>query len=42
LLERKTIAKAVEQTMKEVGSEPQYKNTLLFWPIEAGNINIGS
>jgi len=37
LLERQTIAKAVERTMEAVGSEPQYKNTLLFWPIEAGN-----
>ncbi|MGQ9570856.1 MAG: hypothetical protein ACUVUQ_08465, partial [Thermodesulfovibrionales bacterium] len=40
LIGKETIAKAIENTMKEVGSEPQYKNTLLFWPIEAGNIKV--
>lgn len=40
LLERQTIAKAVGQTMEAVGSEPQNKNTLLFWPIEAGDMKV--
>lgn len=40
LIEKETIAKAIENTMKEVGSEPQYKNTLLYWPIEAGNMKV--
>lgn len=39
-LEKRTIAEAVGQTMKEVGSEPEYKNTLLYWPIEAGSIRV--
>jgi hypothetical protein len=41
LTERQTIAKAVGQTMEEVGYEPQFKSRLLFWPIEAGNIKVG-
>jgi hypothetical protein len=40
LLERQTIAVSVREAMKEVGSEPQYKNALLFWPIEAGDIKV--
>ena len=40
LLERQTIAASVHEAMKEVGSEPQYKNSLLFWPIEAGDIKV--
>ena len=40
LIERQTIARAVGQTMAEVGHEPRYKSTLLFWPIEAGNYTI--
>ncbi|MGB9716612.1 MAG: hypothetical protein ACPL1G_09445 [Thermodesulfovibrionales bacterium] len=40
LLGKKTIAEAVGETMKEVGSEPQYKNTLLYWPIEAGGLKV--
>ncbi len=40
LLERKTIAQSVEQTMKEVGYDAQYKSMLLFWPIEAGNTKV--
>jgi len=37
LVERQTIARAVGQAMAEVGREPDYKSTLLFWPIEAGD-----
>jgi hypothetical protein len=40
LLERQTIAVSVREAMKEVGSEPQYKNALLFWPIEAGDTKV--
>jgi hypothetical protein len=40
LVERQTIAKAVGQTMAEVGHEPLYENALLFWPIEAENYTI--
>jgi len=35
-VERKNIVNAVTQTMKDVGREPQYNSTLLFWPIDAG------
>ena len=42
LVERQTIARAVGQTMAEVGHEPQYKSTLLFWPIEAGAYTLNS
>jgi hypothetical protein len=35
-----TVARAVAQTMEDVGHEPQYKSTLLFWPIEAGDRTI--
>jgi hypothetical protein len=40
LVQKQTIARAVEQTMAEVGYEPQCKSTLLFWPIEAENYTI--
>jgi hypothetical protein len=40
LLERQTIAKAVSQTMKEVGYDAQYKSMLLYWPIEAGDTGV--
>ena len=40
LLEKQAIAKAVSQTMEEVGSESQYRNTLLFWPIEASDVRV--
>jgi hypothetical protein len=40
LVERQTIASAIGKTMEEVGSESQYQNMLLFWPIEAGNITV--
>ena len=40
LLEGKTIAQSVAQTMKEVGHDAQYKSMLLFWPIEAENIKV--
>jgi hypothetical protein len=40
LLEGKTIAQSVAQTMKEVGYDAQYKSMLLFWPIEAENIKV--
>jgi hypothetical protein len=39
-VEQQTIVQAVGQTMEKVGSEPQYKNSLLFWPIEAGDIKV--
>ena len=38
--QRQTVARAVAQTMKDVGHEPKYKSTLLFWPIEAGDRTI--
>jgi hypothetical protein len=34
LIERQTIAKALEQATDEVGYESQYRSKLLFWPIE--------
>lgn len=40
LAEKQPIARAAGQTMKEVGQEPQYKSTLLFWPIKAGNYTV--
>lgn len=40
LVERQPIASAVGKTMEEVGSKSQYNNTLLFWPIEAGNLRV--
>ena len=40
LIEKQTIIKAVGKTMQEIGREPQSKSTLLFWPINAGNLNI--
>jgi len=36
VVKKQTVARAVAQTMKDVGHEPKYKSTLLFWPIEAG------
>jgi hypothetical protein len=38
--EKQTIIDAVTGTMKEVGQEPEYKSTLLFWPIKAGNYTV--
>ena len=35
LLAKERIGVSVSQTMKEVGREPQYGSTLLFWPIES-------
>jgi len=40
LNERETIAGAVARTMEEVGKEPQYQSTLLFWPVTAGKDTI--
>jgi len=40
LLEEKTIAQSVAQTMKEVGYDAQYKSMLLFWPIESGDTKV--
>lgn len=40
LTEKQTIAEAVRGTMEEIGSEPQYKSALLFWPIEAGQHSV--
>jgi hypothetical protein len=40
LLEGKTIAQSVAQTMKEVGYDAQYKSMLLFWPIESGDTKV--
>lgn len=37
LSESQTIAQAVTQTMSEVGHEPEYHSSFLFWPIEAGH-----
>jgi hypothetical protein len=42
LLERQTFAVSVREAMNEVGSEPQYRNSLLFWPIEAGDMKVRS
>lgn len=40
LVKRQTIATAVGETMRDVGWEPQYKSSLLFWPIEAGKHSV--
>ena len=34
LIERQTIAKALEQTREEVGYESQYRSTLVLWPLK--------
>jgi hypothetical protein len=36
VVRNQTVAKAVAQTMKDVGRDPQFKSRLLFWPIQAG------
>jgi len=40
LVEKETIGNAVTKTMKNVGWEPNYKSTLLFWPIKAANYTV--
>jgi hypothetical protein len=40
LVERQTIIKAIGETMKEPGFDPQNKSMLLFWPIEAGDFKV--
>jgi hypothetical protein len=40
LVGKQTIAATVAQTMKDVGREPEYKSTLLYWPIQAGDYRI--
>lgn len=40
LVQKETIGNAVTQTVRDVGREPQYKSTLLFWPIEAGKYTV--
>jgi hypothetical protein len=37
VVRNQTVAKAVAQTMKDVGRDPQFKSRLLFWPIQAGS-----
>lgn len=37
LIEKQTIAKALEQTTEEVGYESRYRSTLLLWPPKEGN-----
>jgi hypothetical protein len=40
LVEEKPIGPAVAQTMKDVGREPEYESTLLFWPIKAAHYTV--
>ena len=40
LLEKQTIKKAIEKTMKEVGPDPSYESLLIYYPLEAGNYTI--
>lgn len=40
LVEKQPIDNAVTETMRDVGPEPQYQSTLLFWPIEAGKYTV--
>lgn len=40
LIDKETVGKAVAQTMNKVGWEPQYKSSLLFWPIRAQNYTV--
>jgi hypothetical protein len=40
LAEGQTIGRATMETMQKVGYEPQYKSSLLFWPIEAGSLSV--
>ena len=40
LVEKQAIGSAVTGTMKDLGPEPQYQSTLLFWPIEAGKYTV--
>jgi hypothetical protein len=35
--EKQTIAQAVTQTMTDLGHEPEYQSSFLFWPIAAGH-----
>ncbi len=42
LTEKQTVAKAVGQTMRDVGRDPKHKSHLLFWPISAGGVTITS
>jgi hypothetical protein len=36
------VAKAVEQTIKEVGKDPNHKSQFLFWPISSADFTIAS
>jgi hypothetical protein len=40
LREKQTIGNAVIQSFNDVGREPEYQSTLLFWPIEAGKYTV--
>lgn len=40
LLEKQSIRRAVENTMKEVGEDPTYKSALTYYPTEAGEQTI--
>jgi hypothetical protein len=37
---KQTVHKAVIQTMKDVGRDPQFESQLLFWPIRAGSCTV--
>lgn len=40
ITEQKTIAQAIQETINEVGTDPTYKSTLSYYPIEAANQKI--
>lgn len=40
LVEKQAIGSAVTGTMRDLGPEPRYKSTLLFWPIGAGKYTV--
>ena len=42
LKDKQTTGNAVIQSLNDVGREAQYKSTLLFWPIKAGNYTVQS
>lgn len=39
---KQTVKEAVTATMKEVGPDPTYNSTLLFYPVEAGNYTVSN
>lgn len=40
ILEKQTIGEAVEAVMKEIGPDPYFNSSLVYYPIEAGNSQV--